>query len=649
MIQISVAQKGAVPAKLTEAKAQATAWLTEYNQFAASGLSADKIAENQAKFLKELEITSESYAPTAVKVQLVTCHHGKCAYCETRIIHNHYGDVEHFRPKKGVTIYDKTGKMATIPDAYFWRAFDWNNLFLSCGVCNEQYKKNYFALLPDLSPTDIERHYAGVGPLTKQVIADRRQSPANPNLVEHAVLIDPGIDDPRVLLRFNPENGEAQPSPLIQLANGDKNLAFARTHKTIEVMGLNRPALLAERKQHLQGLHLLLMPILNDWHALVAFAQFGALIEQKKLPMPPRSDPYAGALAQASAAVKKQSPNSAASLAFDRLVEAIQPWAEYSALALDAVTLWSMVEYKKLSAAQSVQATTQASAGSAQIGATHTLTPRIPETLLKTLVMQFPDYRQVVAAYCKHRWAAGDEDKEEQADLRRELHGEMNSLIDDYEHRWTAFDRRLKEFNTQEAMLRHKYLKDEVENYQADLARGLEDAVDEPHLLDCLKTVSTALTPIFGQMLASKNLDQAKALVAHHRKVLETEIPAFYAARLKIAETQLAPTKSMTHWQKQHGFFMERLDHTLGAASLDKFKKDFLEESEDDFMDLYEHLTDLIVRYRLGDLYNKTSSNRADPLKEGIQEMLVQIRTLAAGKPIAKLAEMKQINGISIR
>ncbi|MBU8899357.1 hypothetical protein DRW03_10120 [Corallococcus sp. H22C18031201] len=649
MIQISAAQKGAPPAKLMEAAKQAAAWLVEYNQFASSGLSADKIAENQAKFLKELEISSDSYAPPAVKEQLVTCHHGKCAYCETRIIHNHYGDVEHFRPKKGVTFYDKTGKMATIPDAYFWRAFDLANLFLSCGVCNEQYKKNYFGLLPDLTPTDAERTYVGVGPLQKKPIAERRQSPAHPNLVEHAVLIDPGLDDPRLLLYFNPETGEALPSPHIQLVGGDKDLAFARTHKTIEVMGLNRPALLAERKLHLQGLNLLLMPILNDLHGLVAFAKFGALIEQKKLPTPPRSDPYAGALAQAAAAVKQQRSGTAAALAFDRLVESIQPWAEYSALALDAVTRWSVVEYMKLSAAQSVQATTQASAGSAQIGATHTLAPRVPEMLLKTLANQIPDYRQVVTLYCKHRWAASAEDKDEQTELRRQLHGEMNALINDYEYRWKAFSQRITEFSTQEGMLRHNFLKEEVENYQADLARGIEDAADEPHLLDCLQNVDKALTPVFAQMLASKDIDQAKALNAHHRKLLVTEIPAFYVQRIQIANTQHASTKSMTHWQKQHGFFMERLDHTLGAAPLDKFRKDFLELTEDDFMDLYERLTDLIVRYRLGDLYNKTSSSRADPLKEGIQEMLVQIRTLGAGKPLAKIAAMKRLTAISIR
>jgi uncharacterized protein (TIGR02646 family) len=48
--------------------------------------------------------------------------HGKCAYCESKIVHIDYGHIEHFRPKSVYT---------------FRRlVFDWNNLFLACAKCN---------------------------------------------------------------------------------------------------------------------------------------------------------------------------------------------------------------------------------------------------------------------------------------------------------------------------------------------------------------------------------------------------------------------------------------------------------------------------------------------------------------------------------
>ncbi|MEZ5428180.1 MAG: hypothetical protein R2747_18060 [Pyrinomonadaceae bacterium] len=92
---------------------------------------------------------------------LYKSHRGKCAYCETRIIHSNYGDVEHFRPKKGVDSRNKRGELIKIKNSYFGRAFDWDSLFLSCGTRNEFYKKNYFDLLPDLTLTAEEENYSG--------------------------------------------------------------------------------------------------------------------------------------------------------------------------------------------------------------------------------------------------------------------------------------------------------------------------------------------------------------------------------------------------------------------------------------------------------------------------------------------------------
>ncbi|NTX39818.1 hypothetical protein HUA78_35815 [Myxococcus sp. CA033] len=648
MIQISAAQKGPPPAKLVETAKQAAAWLLEYNQFASTGLSATQIAKNQEEYLAKLEISSKSYAPNEVKAQLVACHYGKCAYCETRIIHSHYGDVEHFRPKKGVTFFDKTGKMATIADAYFWRAFDWNNLFLSCGVCNEQYKKNYFGLLPSLTATAAEQQYLGVGPLKVPTVAEKRQSPANPNLLEQAILIDPGVDEPRVLIRFDVRNGQAMPSPTINLLQGDKALAYGRTAKTIEVLGLNRPALVEARARHLLSLHLLLIPILGDLPALQQFVQFGALCFKQKDTLVPRSDPLANLLAQAATAAGSNKASKEAVLAFGRLVASIQPWAEYTALALDAVVTWSIQEFARVSATQTLQATTQASGGSANIGATHSLAPRLPASLSTTLEGQTQDYRQIVAHYCKDRWTVGTEEKADQSAMRVALHGELNTLIEDYEAAWKEVHHRAKAFKTQEAVMRHGFLKEEVENYQEQFARGIEDASEEPLLLACLQKVTESLTPLFKELLASTDLATALKLVTQGSKLLRVDIPAFYALCIKDADTKKAHSDPMAHWLKMHSFFVERVDHTLGKAHISTFVKDFMEGAHDNFVELYNRFTDVVVRYRLNSLYNKTVETRANPLKQAIQAMIQHVRDHVAGKPTPTHAPLVAISLIRI-
>lgn len=71
------------------------------------------------------------YRHRSIKNALVTMFHGKCAYCESKIIHVDYGHIEHFRPK-GIPKFRAL-------------AFDWNNLFLACAVCNgREYKGTRF-------------------------------------------------------------------------------------------------------------------------------------------------------------------------------------------------------------------------------------------------------------------------------------------------------------------------------------------------------------------------------------------------------------------------------------------------------------------------------------------------------------------------
>lgn len=77
---------------------------------------------------------------------------GKCAYCEAPIPDFQRGDVEHFRPKQGVTDEDDQPVVALDEDGtlvlddeggplrhpgYRWLAYDWRNLLPSCTICNQ--------------------------------------------------------------------------------------------------------------------------------------------------------------------------------------------------------------------------------------------------------------------------------------------------------------------------------------------------------------------------------------------------------------------------------------------------------------------------------------------------------------------------------
>lgn len=92
---------------------------------------------------KKFEFDSDIYGSKSVKTALIKAQHGKCFLCESRISHISYGDVEHFRPKGG---WRQTSEDKINTPGYYWLAYSWENLFLSCQICNQQFKKNLFPL-----------------------------------------------------------------------------------------------------------------------------------------------------------------------------------------------------------------------------------------------------------------------------------------------------------------------------------------------------------------------------------------------------------------------------------------------------------------------------------------------------------------------
>jgi uncharacterized protein (TIGR02646 family) len=73
-----------------------------------------------------------------VRGALYSMHGWVCAYCQCALGRSR-GDVEHFRPTS----------------IYWWLAYDFSNLFLSCGTCNRERKIGRFPLDPGAEPTSF--------------------------------------------------------------------------------------------------------------------------------------------------------------------------------------------------------------------------------------------------------------------------------------------------------------------------------------------------------------------------------------------------------------------------------------------------------------------------------------------------------------
>lgn len=146
-----------------------------------------------------------------LKQHLFELFNGKCAYCESRVLHVASGDVEHYRPKKGVT---------GVPDhpGYYWTAYDTANFLPACEQCNRvRGKRNHFP-----------------------VKGFRAYRPEEHNR-EEPLLLNPYVHDPGIHLKFIPgQNG---------MFTGRVEGVTDEGKKSVEVYNLNRPYLVEERRK----------------------------------------------------------------------------------------------------------------------------------------------------------------------------------------------------------------------------------------------------------------------------------------------------------------------------------------------------------------------------------------------------------------
>lgn len=177
------------------------------------------------------EFTYSVYRRTDVKEALILLFEGKCAYCESTFLNVYYGDVEHFRPKAEITEADDPKS-----PGYYWLASDWDNLLLSCKLCNSHKKHKVH------------------GSTIVETLGKMNQFPLHnfQHVRDHLVgiageepfrlLIDPCKEDPEELLSYG-DDGNILPKKTM---TGFRRL---KSEKSIKVYALQRMDLVDERKK----------------------------------------------------------------------------------------------------------------------------------------------------------------------------------------------------------------------------------------------------------------------------------------------------------------------------------------------------------------------------------------------------------------
>lgn len=142
---------------------------------------------------------------------------GKCAYCDSDFEVVDFGDVEHYRPKRGVT-EDPAHR------GYYWLAYDESNLLPSCKKCN-----------------------AGTGKRNRFPIAGQRAAKPNDTLdLENPLLLNPFVAahakefDRHLEYDFLEMDGRLEPTGVIRGKTDEGKMS-------VEVYDWNRRQLTAAR------------------------------------------------------------------------------------------------------------------------------------------------------------------------------------------------------------------------------------------------------------------------------------------------------------------------------------------------------------------------------------------------------------------
>jgi hypothetical protein len=148
-------------------------------------------------------------------------YHNKCAYCETSLRVDGWDQLDHYRPKNAVL--RSNGKVVCVGSrkkphpGYYWLAYEWTNLIPSCAICNGK-KGAIFPLRPN------------------SVHATRPGSEAG----ERPIFIHPVSENPQDHFEYVPSTGFLKSKT-------------ARGKHCIDLLDLNRPALVEQRQEAYQA------------------------------------------------------------------------------------------------------------------------------------------------------------------------------------------------------------------------------------------------------------------------------------------------------------------------------------------------------------------------------------------------------------
>ncbi len=163
---------------------------------------------------------------------LLDAFHGKCAYCEAKIILDQTGDIDHFRPKAGVTDENDAPVEIDVEGArkphpgYYWLAYHWANLLPTCARCNRPQRTRDGRLVGKGTRFPVEQ-------------SGKRAAAPGTESTEPAVFLHPIFDNPEEHL------GMAENGVLFGLT--------PRGQACIELLDLNREGLPEARRDVYTG------------------------------------------------------------------------------------------------------------------------------------------------------------------------------------------------------------------------------------------------------------------------------------------------------------------------------------------------------------------------------------------------------------
>ena len=180
--------------------------------------------------------------------------YGKCCYCEQPLGKRIQIDIEQHRPKTNAVGFDGP----SFPLHYAWLAYEWENIYPACLACNRN-KKTTFPILGSR---------AKVGETDPSALAKERP-----------LLLDPCRDHPELYLEFDVDGSVRSTGYGVDDCEGKD-----RGTITIEVLGLDRPALRKLRKKEWDRFRKQWSTIeshLRDAHKLQTFDTVGqALLDE---------------------------------------------------------------------------------------------------------------------------------------------------------------------------------------------------------------------------------------------------------------------------------------------------------------------------------------------------------------------------------